>query len=150
MKMLLALQCMQRIGPGQQRYATKITSRVYEHLKSELSPLQSARRKGQNNPMYGKSAVLALNLRWYNDGETNIYVPEGSEPANFRAGRINSWNSTRVKRSRIVVSPKGEIFDSLEQAASTHNITVGALRERIRRNEANTKHRANKSYWSYI
>lgn len=52
-KMLNALRMMRAENPGQQRYETKITSRVYEHLKLEYSVLQSIKVSGENNPMYG-------------------------------------------------------------------------------------------------
>ena len=32
---------------------------------------------GSNNSMYGRSAVVENNLRWYNNGIENIYVTEG-------------------------------------------------------------------------
>jgi hypothetical protein len=52
-KMLNALRIMRAENKNQQRYDTKITSRVYAKLKEEYSLLQSERVKGQNNPMYG-------------------------------------------------------------------------------------------------
>jgi group I intron endonuclease len=44
-------------------------------------------KSGANNPMYGRSAVKEKNLRWYNNGVTSIYVPEGTEPIGFVRGR---------------------------------------------------------------
>ena len=52
-KMLNAFRMMRAENPRQQRYQTKITSRVYENLKREYSVLQSQRVAGKNNPMYG-------------------------------------------------------------------------------------------------
>ena len=54
-KMLNALRMMRAENPRQQRYSTKITSRVYARLKEEYSQLQSERVKGKNNPNFGKS-----------------------------------------------------------------------------------------------
>jgi hypothetical protein len=52
-KMLNALRMMRAENPNQKRYNTKITSRVYAKLKQEYSLLQSAKTKGENNPMFG-------------------------------------------------------------------------------------------------
>ena len=148
-KMLLALQCMRREGKGQKRYSTAITSRVYEKLKIELSVWQSVRNSGKNNPMYGKSAVRDNNLKWYTNGTDNIYITEGTQPSGYTKGRWLPSNYTRKRADRPCVSPNGEIFESLKEAATAYNITVPALRERIRRNEACNKPRKNKSYWSF-
>lgn len=42
---------------------------------------------GDKNPMYGRSAVKEKNLKWYNNGETAIYVTEGTQPEGFIKGR---------------------------------------------------------------
>lgn len=52
-KMLNAFRMMRAENPHQKRYSTKITSRIYQHLKKEYSELQSSRYKGEGNPMYG-------------------------------------------------------------------------------------------------
>lgn len=52
-KMLNALRMMRAENKNQQRYETKITSRVYAKLKEEYSKLQSERYRGENNPMFG-------------------------------------------------------------------------------------------------
>lgn len=53
-KMLNAIRIMRAENKNQQRYKTKITSRVYSNLKEEYSRLQSERVRGENNPMFGK------------------------------------------------------------------------------------------------
>jgi hypothetical protein len=53
-KMLNAIRIMRAENAKQNRYSTKITSRVYENLKEEYARLQSDRYKGENNPMYGR------------------------------------------------------------------------------------------------
>jgi hypothetical protein len=53
--MLNAFRMMRAENPGQQRYNTKITSRVFANLKEEYSKLQSTRYTGEGNGMYGKS-----------------------------------------------------------------------------------------------
>ena len=104
---------------------------------------------GKLNPMYGKSAIADKNLKWYNNGIDNVYVTEGTQPAGYKRGRLLPSNYTRPQPKHPCVSPKGEIFESLQEAAKVYNITVPALRERIRRNEACNKPRKNKSYWSF-
>jgi hypothetical protein len=54
-KMINAFRMMRAENLNQQRYSTKITSRVYENLKKEYSALQSTRVSGKNNPMYGRT-----------------------------------------------------------------------------------------------
>ena len=58
---LNALQGMRRENKHQQRYHTKITSRVYANLKEEWSKLSSERMKGENNPMYGIPRTKEMN-----------------------------------------------------------------------------------------
>jgi len=53
-KMINAMRIMRADNKSQHRYNTKITSKVYEKIKSEYSVLQSAKVSGVNNPMYGK------------------------------------------------------------------------------------------------
>lgn len=53
-KMLNAIRIMRAENKNQDRYSTKITSRVYSNLKEKYSQLQSERVRGENNPMYGK------------------------------------------------------------------------------------------------
>lgn len=50
---------------------------------------------GRNNPMYGRSAVIENNLKWYTDGEKNIYVTEGTQPENFKRGRTTKWSTKK-------------------------------------------------------
>jgi NUMOD3 motif len=54
-KMLNALRMMRAENYNQQRYNTKITSRVYESIKQEYAQLQSIKLKGAGNGMYGKT-----------------------------------------------------------------------------------------------
>lgn len=54
-KMLNAIRIMRAENKNQQRYKTKITSRVYSNLKEEYSRLQSIKVAGSGNGMYGKN-----------------------------------------------------------------------------------------------
>jgi hypothetical protein len=147
-KMLYALNAMRKNGPKQKRYSTIVTSKVYDHIKNELSTHISKRTSGSGNPMYGKSAVKDNNLKWYNNGKDNIYVSEGSEPIGYSLGRIIPSNYRRYKK-RACISPSGEIFESVHDAAIAYNTTAKVIRERIRRHDPNKKQRKNSSMWRY-
>jgi hypothetical protein len=54
-KMIYALRMMRAEKSGQQRYNTKITSRVYENIKQEYALIQSAKVTGEGNGMWGKT-----------------------------------------------------------------------------------------------
>lgn len=72
-KMLNALRMMRAENKNQQRYNTKITSRVYSKLKEEYASLQSERVSGENNPFFGKthSDTAKKNISDANTGENN-------------------------------------------------------------------------------
>ena len=53
-KMLNAIRIMRAENKNQQRYANRITARVYNNLKEEYSRIQSEKMMGENNPMYGR------------------------------------------------------------------------------------------------
>jgi len=43
---------------------------------------------GENNPMYGRSAIAEQRLRWFTNGTDNLYLPETTTvPQGFRRGR---------------------------------------------------------------
>jgi hypothetical protein len=54
-KMLNAFRMMRAENPKQQRYKTKITSRIYANFKEKYSLLQSVKVKGEGNGFYGKN-----------------------------------------------------------------------------------------------
>ena len=43
---------------------------------------------GSNNPMFGRSVVKEKNLKWYNNGYENKFIPEGTQPIGWNKGRI--------------------------------------------------------------
>ena len=55
---------------------------------------------GEKNSMYGRSAVQEQNLRWYTNGDKNIYITEGTQPNNFNPGRSNLKRNPIVKKLR--------------------------------------------------
>ena len=52
---------------------------------------------GKNNTMYGRSAVKEKNLKWYTNGEKNVYVTEGTEPVGYKRGRTTKWQGKNAK-----------------------------------------------------
>ena len=54
-KMLNAIRIMRAENSKQQRYNTKITSRVYHNLKEEYAMIQSSKMMGEQNHMYGRN-----------------------------------------------------------------------------------------------
>lgn len=97
---------------------------------------------GSKNSMFGRSTVVENNLRWYNNGTKNIYVPEGTHPEFFVPGRIIKYKKphteeTKTKLSQYgrksCVSPSGEIFQSRGAAAKAYGITPEAIGGLIKR-----------------
>lgn len=106
--------------------------------------LMSVNNTGENNPMFGKSAIKENNLKWYTNGEENVYLPSGTQPDGYKNGRSNlkrrpASAETKEKISnslkgnippnRIkVLSPNGEEFPSIKSAAKSLNMTVSKFR----------------------
>lgn len=109
-----------------------------------ISELMSYHSSGENNPMYGRSAVTENNLRWYNNGTENLYITEGTQPDGYVNGRIIDYKKpcseeTKKKISNslkgnippnrlYVVSPEGEVFPSVTAAANSLSMTVSKFR----------------------
>ncbi len=75
-KMLNALRMMRAEKSGQQRYATKITARVYESIKQEYAILQRERILGEKNPMWGKTHTLEAREKIRQKNLGNTLTPE--------------------------------------------------------------------------
>lgn len=99
---------------------------------------------GKNNPMYGRSAVKEQNLKWYTNGETNVYVTKGTEPIGFYQGRSNLKRSPcseetkkKISQSKLrkkCVGPDGTIYESRNQAALIHGLTPEGIGRRCKTN----------------
>lgn len=78
----------------------------------------SINAKGDKNPMFGRSAVRDLNLKWYNNGASNIYVIEGTQPINFVKGRIIDYKQPHSKetKAKISVSASRSLIDRVGPA----------------------------------
>lgn len=117
------------------------------HTK-ETKELYSKQRSGKNNPMYGKSAIIEQNLRWYTNGFDNLYLPEGSLVDGYYRGRTitsrkphseetkkkmrsNSHWKGKIPANRLQVqSPTGKIFVSIKEAATECGLTVSQFKVR--------------------
>lgn len=97
---------------------------------------------GSNNSMFGRSAVIENNLRWYNNGTNNLYVTEETQPIGYVPGRLITYKKphtqqTKDKLSRhglkSCVSPSGEIFESRQRAADAYNVSSAAIGGLIKR-----------------
>jgi len=115
--------------------------------KQELiSELMSNSSSGENNPMFGRSAIKEQNLRWYTDGTENRYLSEGTVLEGWERGRTLSSRQPHSKTTieRIsnslkgrsgtnnlqVVSPQGDKFPSIKSAANHLDLTVSQFKYR--------------------
>ena len=106
---------------------------------------------GERNGMYGRSAVTENKLRWYNNGETNVYVPEGTAPSGYCNGRIITFRTplteetkkkisqSNKKPDRACISPNGTFFTSLKLAGESIGISAAGIRESIKRGKSGWK-----------
>jgi len=107
-KMLNALRMMRAENPGQKRYQTKITSRVYESIKLEYARLQSDRIRGEKNPMWGKTHTKEARqaIREKNTGkkltEEQISRQVAAQTGRKRAPFSEEW------RAKMSESKRGE------------------------------------------
>jgi len=88
-KMFHALWNMRRANKTQKRYATAITSRVYEKLKIERSKILSKQMSGEGNHMFGKTGKLAP-----------CYGRTGEKHPNF-GKKMMSAESNEARRNKL-------------------------------------------------
>ena len=114
--------------------------------KKFIEGIKNRNLSGKNNPMFGRSAVTEKNLKWYTNGEENLYVTENTQPKGYYPGRsklkgrsqsaeIKQKISKKLKGhtntpTRKVISPEGEIFNSIKDAANFLNLTESQFRHR--------------------
>jgi hypothetical protein len=58
-----------------------------ENAKRNMS-INHADVSGKNNPMFGRSVVIEKKLKWYNNGNKEIYISENTQPKEFIPGRL--------------------------------------------------------------
>lgn len=104
--------------------------------------LKRRNTSGSNNSMYRRSAIVENNIRWYNNGVKNLYVPEGTQPAGFIPGRIINYkkpHTTETKEklsqygTKSCVSPTGEIYKSFKEAGIAYGVSGSAISGLIKR-----------------
>lgn len=98
---------------------------------------------GSKNGMYGRSAIKENNLKWYTNGNENIYVTEGSQPIGYYRGRSklkrkphSEEHKQKISKSvpkKSCISPSGEIFESRTQAAKAYGVSPTAIGGLIKR-----------------
>lgn len=85
----------------------------------ELMRINRGDVNGENNPMFGKTqseqtkqkisdkakgrkskmkgrvneTTRSRKYKWYNDGITSFFIPEGTQPENYKLGRIKTWKN---------------------------------------------------------
>ena len=108
---------------------TSMTSAYKEGIKKRDTT-------GKKNSMFGRSAIVENNIRWYNNGIENVYVPAGTQPDGYNPGRIIDYKKPhteetkkkyRESRGRQCMSPMGEIFRSARAAGRQYNVTGTAI-----------------------
>ena len=115
-KMTHALWSMRRSSKNQERYSTKITSRVYEKIKIERSAYLSEQMSGAGNPMYGKTGELAP-----------CYGRTGNKHPNF-GKKMMSEESNEKRRKALKGVPKSEESNkkrSIAHKGKKHDYMVG-------------------------
>ena len=64
--------------------------RLTQEERKEIHKRAMATRdqSGEKNPMYGRSAIVERNMKWYNDGTHETMFTEGKEPSGYIRGRL--------------------------------------------------------------
>jgi hypothetical protein len=112
------------------------------------------RPSGKNHANFGKRYVTGSERHWFNDGyNTNVFVPTGTQPSNYRPGRIVHKNNPNLRKTdqakRLTklngaghkcVSPDGIVYDSLTDAGKAEGVTHNAIKLRIKRGRSGWKY----------
>jgi len=112
--------------------------------------IKNRNMNGSKNPMFGRSAVKEKNLKWYTNGQENIYVTEGNQPKGYFRGRSNLKRKlhseetkklmSKNRKGRIppnrkkVISPEGIEYRSIAEAATSLGLTSSQFRHRFIKN----------------
>lgn len=145
-KMLNALRMMRAEKPGQQRYETAITSRVYESIKQEYAQLQSVLRSGKGNGFYGKTHTEEARqaIREKNTGkkltEEQIARQVAAQTGRKRAPFSEEWRAKMAVKKKGKNNPRFGVELSEETRRKIGNKIRGRKQtpeEKARRAEAN-------------
>lgn len=101
-------------GENNPMYGKKHTDESIKRMKENRASIE-----GEKNPMYGKKhtdetkqkisnkargrkskmkgrineTTRSMKYKWYNNGILSIFVPEGTQPENYKLGRIKTWKN---------------------------------------------------------
>jgi hypothetical protein len=99
--------------------ADRMKLSVEERKKIHKMAMLTRDQTGSKNPMYGRSAILENNLKWYNDGITETMFEENKQPEGFNRGRLfvpsydkTGKNNPRAKQAIV----NGKLYDCLKDA----------------------------------
>lgn len=68
--------------------------------KQSASLKRSGKVSGKNNPMYGRSAIIENNLKWYTNGIKDLMLKEGTQPAGYvRGAAVKASKNIGSKRT---------------------------------------------------
>lgn len=135
-QMLNALRMMRAENKKQQRYNTKITSRVYAKLKEHYATLLSEKNKGQGNGFYGKKHSDEVKKRI---SEANL----GDRNPSKRPDVSKKISSSKLGSKREMFSEEWKHNMSLaKQGKNNHRYGVEVTidtREKLRQKKLGTK-----------
>ena len=111
--------------------------RLTQEERKEIHKRAMATRdqSGEKNPMYGRSAIVELNMKWYNDGTHETMFTEGKEPSGYIRGRLFKRNAKKVIVNDVT-------YDSLKDACGDYpNVSYSTMRRiAIAKNNKVNKH----------
>jgi hypothetical protein len=109
--------------------------------RKEIHKLAMSNRDqyGNKNPMYGRSAIVENNMKWYNDGKIETMFTEGKELPGYFKGRlyypIYDKKGSKNPRARKA-SVNGKIYDCLKDATKDYpHVPYSTLKMAARNNK---------------
>ena len=121
-KMIYALRMLRAENHGQQRYHTKITSRVYESIKQEYSEIASKNGMGEKNSMWGKTHTTEAKEKIRQKNLGNKLTPE-------QHARLVA-NTTGKKKPPVTKEHKAKLSSNHKSKQPNFN---GSLSEETRK-----------------
>lgn len=131
-------------------YRLGIMSRNLKNNAKFQNAIQQRDMSNVKKMRKGRSPTTEYNLRWYNNGDRNLYVTEGTQPSEYIPGRLMAVGRTvsddtkmksAIANGKKCESPNGQTFHSTKAAGDAYGITDVAIRGLIKRG---------KSGWKYI
>lgn len=96
---------------------------------------------GDKNPMFGRSAIREHNMKWYNNGVIDKMFTEGTQPDDYKAGRLyypqyDKSGSNNPKAAPVVLLDNGieKHYECLKDVVNDYpHIPYNTLKGIIRR-----------------